>query len=211
MPKPSPLLIIMLLLIAAFIGLRNEQRIFEARGTFSIKQTPGAVILVWTDPVEAPMADRLAAAFREWQSKTDKFVIDLNSPGGAVTEGGLVIDEINAMKRTHKVETLVRAGRQCLSMCVPIFLAGDERRAALSSRWMFHEPVAVDSITDEEVQEPDWKRRRSGRKFIEEHFVSSPMDTAWREKLSKEWVDREVWKSGNDLYAENSGIITRLE
>jgi len=194
-----------------FLAIRAEQRVYDNKGRLGVRQEGDAVVFVWKSAVDVPMARRFEEAFDEWRYDGARIIIDLHSPGGALREGEEVIQVINYMKRTHRVDTRVRAGRSCLSMCVPIFLQGETRQAAPSSRWMFHEPTARDFFTGEEVNEPAFERRHATARFVERYFVNSDMDPAWREELVAEWKGKDLWKSGRELAAEGSGVVTVLK
>lgn len=198
--------------VLVFLAWQSEQRFFQYGARLIVKQEAGDTVrFIWRSPVEAPMARRFADAFEEWRFETDHIIIDLNSPGGSLTEGRAVVNVIDRMKRTHLVETRVGPGRSCLSMCVPIYLKGDVRTAAPSSRWMFHEPTAMDAVTGEVVDIPEFERRYASNKFVRDYFVNSDMDPVWLEGLLQEWRGRDVWRTGRDLTDEGSGIIQRLE
>ena len=62
----------------------------------------------------------------------------------------------------------------------------------------------------EEAEVPQIERDYFSNRFFERYFVNSPMDETWRENLRQEWVGKDVWFSGDQLYAENSNIITEL-
>ena len=194
-----------------YLSMRAEQRVYDNQGRLTVREEAGAVVFIWKSGVEIPMARRFEEAFAEWRHVSRHIIIDLHSPGGSLREGEAVIQAINHMKQSHRVDTRVRSGRACLSMCVPIFLTGEERRAAPSSRWMFHEPTARDFFTGEEVPEPEFERRYASAQFVERYFTNSEMDPQWRESLVAEWKGKDVWKSGRDLANEGSGIITRLD
>ena len=167
------------------------------------------VVLSWRGEIDVPMRRHMSDAIDEWRDRTDAFLVDLDSPGGALYEGARVIELIDTLKTTHRVTTRVRSRANCLSMCVPIFLQGDERLAASNSTWMFHEPVSVNFYTDEVEEVPEFERRALAERFFERYFDNSPMNAEWREKLRVEWVNSEIWKSGRQLVREKSGIITR--
>lgn len=204
--------LLIMCVILVFVAVRSEQRIFQFSPQLGVKQeTSDSVTFTWRSGVEAPMAMRFAEAFEEWRGEVNYIVIDLNSPGGSLTEGREVINVINRMRRTHLVETRVGPRRSCLSMCVPIYLQGDVRTAAPSSRWMFHEPTAMDAITGEEVKIPEFERRYTSSKFVRDYFVNSDMDPVWLEGLLREWQGKDVWRTGRELMEEGSEIIQELE
>lgn len=211
MPK-RVLPIVTLILFAAlfFFAWKSGRRVFETGPRIEISERDGAVVLAWAHGVEAPMAERFAAAFAEWKDRTDRFVIDLDSNGGAIVEGRLVIAEIEKMQATHEVDTYVGAGAVCLSMCVPIYLRGDERTAAPSAIFMFHEPSTYDFVTEEKIEKPGFEQRMTAARFFERYFVQSEMDARWRESLEQNWRGRDLWFSAEDLVRENANVVEKL-
>lgn len=209
----TPVLIIALLVAAFFLMRASEQEYLADEGRLGVREDPAsdAVILSWSSPVGAPMARRFEEAYRQYDDEVSTFVIELNSPGGTVAEGKRVVQMLDRMARTHNLETRVGAGGDCLSMCVPIFLTGETRIAAADARFMFHEPASFDSFTGERTNEPAFERRFTADRFFERYFENSPMTPAWRTQLESDWVGRDVWKSGADLWRENSGVLTALE
>ncbi|GEM_PF-4005451 len=68
-----------------------------------------------------------------------ELIVTLNSAGGSVAEGELMIDQLLLLRQSGvKVTTVVRNGAQCGSMCLPVFMAGQERRAGEVSAFYFH-------------------------------------------------------------------------
>ncbi len=198
----------------AFLFWQSDQRIYQDQGRLAVSPDPNdrdAVIFTWNSEIDVPMARRFEEAFDEWKSKTRHIVIELNSPGGSLSEGGRVIDVIKKIKRTHAVETRVGAGGVCLSMCVPIYLRGARRIAAPSSLWMFHQPTTRDFFTDEKVREPEFETRMTAERFFNRYFVDSEMDPAWRAKLEREWRGGDVWKTGQELVDEDANVVMALE
>ncbi len=204
------MLLPVLIAVAALLYWQLHQKIYEDKGRLVVSREGGTVVLSWHSEINVPMAKRFSEAFDKWGDKTDSFIIDLNSPGGALLEGGYVIELINSMKRTHKIATRVSNNGACLSMCVPMYMQGENRIASQRSIWMFHEPIAIDFFSGEQADEPETERRRSGERFFERYFMRSEINPAWRDRLQKEWIGKEVWKSGMQLVEENSNIILEL-
>ena len=203
-----PLVFILLVIVA----LQSEKAALFGRGDFAVSQVkdrPGVVQFTWRDDIDAPMALRLEAAFEEWAGRADVIILNLSSPGGALREGGKVIDVIDRMKRTHRIDTRVGQGAQCLSMCVPIFLQGQSRTGAANSRWMFHQPILTD-VSGEVAEQPDFERNYTADRFFRRYFEPSPMDPVWRERLREDWVGRDVWYTGRQLVDQGSNIINEL-
>ena len=210
--RMTPLVIIALLAAAVFILRANEEKYLADEGRLGVRQdhSRDAVILSWSSSVGAPMARRFEEAYRQYGDTASTFVIELNSPGGAVAEGKRVVELLRRIARTHHVETRVGAGDDCLSMCVPIFLTGETRVAAADARFMFHEPTSYDSFSGERTNEPAFERRFAADRFFDRYFETSPMAPTWRAQLERDWVGRDVWKSGADLWREESGVLTAL-
>ncbi|GJL93220.1 ATP-dependent Clp protease proteolytic subunit [Hyphococcus sp.] len=199
---------------AAFIMARNEELIFRDKGELTVTRDandPDTLVFIWRDKVEAPMARRFEEAWREWGNKGNRVIIDLHSPGGDIAEGAEVIRVIERMKRTHIVDTRVRSRRACYSMCVPIYLHGEERYAAANARFMFHEPSAYDFYTGERVKQPKFERDMLTKRYFNIYFVNSPITPAWRDQLAQDWKGRDLFFTARQLVEQNSNIVTVLE
>ena len=209
-----PFLLPLAFILLIAVALYTERQQLLGRGDFHIaeeKGRPGVTRLVWRDAIEAPMALRLEEALNTLGGRSNTVILDLHSSGGALREGRKVIEAIERAKSWITVETYVGRNRRCLSMCVPIYLQGDVRTAHARSIWMFHQPIAVDAITDEVIDEPRFERDRAGNRFIDNYFATSDMNPAWREQLRRDWVGREIWKSGEDLVNEGANIVQYLD
>ncbi len=194
----------------AFFAIRSSRSVYETGPGLVVYEEGDAAVFRWEHAIEAPMAHRFREAFEAVKGNSGRIVIELAAPGGALIEGRAVIAEIERMKRSHAVDTRVPEGGLCASMCVPIFLAGEARFAGPSSRFMFHEPTSVDVFTEEEARKPAFERRMDAERFFERYFERSGMDPRWREKLREAWKGRDVWKTGAELVAEGSGVVTGL-
>jgi hypothetical protein len=208
-----PLIVLALFATAVFLLQRSEREHTENIGRLAVREDPSrdAVVLSWSSEVAAPMGRRFEEAYDAYRDEVSLFVLELNSPGGLVSEGRRVIALLERMERTHDIETRVRAGRICLSMCVPIYLKGDRRVASPDARFMFHEPASYDSYTGERGGGPAFERRFIADRFFDRYFENSPMDPEWRRWLEREWVGKDVWKTGRQLADERSGVVTDLQ
>ena len=214
MPKKlTPLILLVIFAAVGFLSWRNQERIANQRGDFEVRRLNDGetVEFYWSDTVEFPMARRLSEAFERERKSAGHVIIDLHSGGGSIAEGGDVIDVIERMKRTHLVTTRVGEESACLSMCVPIFLAGERRVASRRAVFMFHEPRMVDVFTEREAKASSFDERRASRKFVRDYFKTSPMDPAWLAGLEAEWKGKDIWKSGAQLVKERSNIVTELQ
>lgn len=204
------LLVIALFAALGFFAWKSGRRVYDEGPGLTIIEEEDGLRLLWRGPVEAPMAARFEEAFAAHAS-ADRFLIELDSPGGSLGEGRLVIAEIDKAKRQRAVDTRVRSGAYCLSMCVPIFLTGETRLAGRHARFMFHEPSTYDVVTEERVKRPGFEQRMASDWFFETYFNTPSIDPEWREKLRKDWRGRDVWFTGAELVAQQSGIVTALD
>jgi ATP-dependent protease ClpP protease subunit len=85
------------------------------------------------------MADYLRAALDTYATSSHRVVLFLDSVGGQVEEGDRVIHVLDEIKQTQHLITTVFNDKVCASMCIPIFLRSDDRLAARTSLWLFHQ------------------------------------------------------------------------
>jgi membrane-bound ClpP family serine protease len=212
--KINHLVMVAMCALIFFMVRQFNDKLYEDKGRLTVNHSetaPDRVVFSWQSAVELPMALRMHDAFEEWKEKVRVIVLDLNSPGGSLREGSEVIAVVDQMKKTHQVITFVGQGHLCASMCVPIYLQGQKRVAAASSKWMFHEPIKVDFFTDEKVKEPEFERQATARKFFDRYFKNSEISQPWRQKLLKQMQGgKEVWRTGRQLFDENSNIIQQV-
>ncbi len=208
----SRLLWLFFLAAAVVLSFQFSDRLeglFAGRGKLTVTDDAvrDTVTLHWRGGVEAPMHTRLSEAFREHRDKTRRFVVSLASPGGKLDHGGEVVQLIKTMQRTHSVDTVVEGRSVCASMCVPIYLAGTRRRASRQARFMFHEVSFRDGFTEEKSQVPEVAIRRSTDQLFERYFRPAGVSDAWIRSLRPLMQGRDVWRTAEELQAEQSGIV----
>lgn len=197
--------------LVAFIAVDGDRRAFQGLDAVTVRREGAdTLVFIWRGAVRAPMAQRFADAFAERGGEARRIVIELSSPGGSLAEGRAVIETVERMKRTHAVDTRVAPYDICLSMCVPIFLQGERRIAAPTSRFMFHEPVAYDAVTEARIERPAFERRMDSERFYRRYLEASDMNPEWGARLKAEWEGRDIWKTGRELVEEGSNIVTEL-
>ena len=176
MPKPSQLLLWAAIAVACFMGWQQYQRVYEDKGRLVTRIEGDTLIMSWHTGVHLPMARRMIEAFNQSKNKVKRIVIDLSSPGGSLYEGREAIRAINKMKSSHRVDTHVGRKQICLSMCVPIFLQGQQRIAAASSKWMFHEPYYAAQFSGQKVNKPKFEELIRTVPNIAERLLEMTMD-----------------------------------
>jgi hypothetical protein len=98
-------------------------------------------------------------------------VLFLNSDGGEVNEGDRVIHLLDGIKPTHRLITVVLDGSLCASMCIPVFLQGDDRLAARTSRWIFHE-AARQGVNQKE-------RMEETLRLLQKYYLAAGVSPGW--------------------------------
>jgi ATP-dependent protease ClpP protease subunit len=196
---------------AILIAMRDDRAFMESGPEVIVREKRDEIVFEWLFPIMPPMSAQVARTFDEHAGKGKRIVLDLNSPGGMVDEGGAVIAEIERMKRTHEVETHVGRDRVCASMCVPIYLAGEVRTAAPSARFMFHEPTAVDVFSEEEVRRPEFERRMDVERFFRTYIDPTDADPAFVQELRDTIADRDLWFTAKELVERRTNIVEALE
>lgn len=202
---------LLLFAAAAMVATDIETFSLSRAPELKVKAEDGATVLIWRGEVTPGMADRFRKAFDEHKDNSRRIVIDLHSPGGLLSEGVRVVEAVERMKVSHRVETRVGPRGKCYSMCVPIFLLGEMRVASPGAVFMFHEPSTFDAVTNESVELPAYEQRRVTDQFFRRFFASTDMDPVWRERLRKDLPGRDIFKSAQELVDEGSNVVVRLE
>ena len=195
----------------------------EPRG-LTVVEEPTRVVFRWNGPVETPMLEKFEQAFAKRTDDPRRIVITLQSPGGYLEHGAKVIKFIKQMQKTHEVDTAVEAGRTCASMCVPIFLAGADRKAVPSAKFMFHE-VSFDKSAAIEQKLREIKRQspwvdvdalrkeivvRATNDFFEEFLEPKGVNARWISEMRQNIRGRDVWRTAEELVRQGSGVVDVL-
>lgn len=197
----------------AVLGLHtrdNLEMLYAGVGRLEVKAEPGSdvVRLVWRGQIEAPMAARLSEAFAQHKATARTFVLSLSSPGGSLGHGGEVVRLLRQIATTHKLETVVEAGRRCASMCVPVFLQGQRRSAAAGAKFMFHEVSFREPLTDEAKPVPATATARATDQLFVKYFTTAGVPEAWIARVRADMAGgNDVWKTAQELIDENAGIV----
>ena len=162
----------------------------------------GTVWIAWTGEVVPGMADYLHRVFLKYGLVSNRVVVTLDSPGGAVDEGERVIKALQEIKQTHRLITVVLNGSTCASMCVPIYLQGEERFAAPVSIWLFHE--AAEAGKNGTVRTDPKETLR----LFKQYFVPAGVSLEWLNSILPSIRQANLWMTGEDLITHHTGIIT---
>jgi hypothetical protein len=192
--------ILALTLPLAAANATSDDEQAAASSSLEFNEKDGSLNMEWSGPILPGMADYLRAALDRYGTASHRVVVFLDSAGGQVDEGDRVIHVLNEIKPTHRLVTAVLNGKLCASMCIPIFRQGDDRLAARTSSWIFHEAA---------------KRGANGKERLEEtlcllrtYYVPAGVSTHWINSVVPIIKRADLWQSGGDLIEAKTGIVT---
>jgi ATP-dependent protease ClpP protease subunit len=204
------------LALIALLAMQTRDQlltIFAGVGTLDARVVAeeDTLLLNWHGTVDAPMAERIADAFAKNKSRASKVVLSLSSPGGALDHGAKVVRLLRDIRRTHTLETVIEGRRICASMCVPVYLQGEQRLASPNARFMFHEVSFRESLSDEALPVPAAATQRATDSVFRRYFDTAGVPERWIRAVRQDMTGgRDVWKSARELMTEKAGIVQRL-
>jgi hypothetical protein len=142
--------------------------------------------------------------FEKAKSQVGAVHFQISSCGGDAKEMERTVGLLRSIKKTHTLETIVDRGGLCASACVPVFLQGNRRWGALTSPWVFHEAWRwadrhrADVRVDRTVTE----------RLFQDYFEPAGVSEKWLNHLRIMVQQSDYWQTGEDLWADKSGIIT---
>lgn len=206
-----------MILVLAVLAVRTRDHFaayFEKVGALEVRTVPDKdlIYLRWRGKIAAPMASRISEALAAHEGEGSKIILSLSSPGGSVDEGAKVIRLLRSIREKHVVVTSVDEGAMCASMCVPVYLQGQQRIAAADADFMFHKVVFRDFFSNErDPSVPAASIDAETDRFFETYFVAAGVSQTWTRKLRSEIAGgNEVWKTGRELVDEKSGIVQEV-
>lgn len=161
--------------------------------------------------ITGPIDEETSKAFFELMAQfpeVREIELHLNSGGGKSLEGWKIIALLNEKKSAGvHLTTLVKNGNICGSLCVPIFVQGQTRKAGPASSFMFHSAHLsfAGMVTVKTLPE------RNEEMF--QYFLKAGVSPKWLDHLKAQQVfesDEYYWLSGGDLLSEKSGVVTEL-
>jgi hypothetical protein len=161
--------------------------------------------LSWQGEIADPIAECLQVEFDKAREGVGRVVLYLDSQGGYLPAMERAIATLQKIRKTHLLDTVVAHGRKCWSACVPVFLTGKRRSAALASTWLFHEVGVTAQEGGSRFKTVD--RARSDRLF-RDYYLAAGVSEAWLERLYIVIPHSNYWQTGQNLWDDKSGIIT---
>ena len=167
------------------------------------------LVLNWTGRIDSEMARALSHAFEIHGREVTAIELSLSSCGGRIDEMTVALGELDRIKRSHRLVTIVDQGATCASACIPMFLAGEVRRAAMSSLWFFHRSwreSAAGGVDEVRTQVSD---RRFLARYLEQYYVPAGVSREWLTHLIETIANSGgYWQTGRDLWEARNGMIT---
>ena len=188
-----------LLLASANAAPSEEQR--GAGASVEFNKEDGTLYIDWLGPIVAGMADDLRAALDKYGTISQRVVLFLDSLGGQVEEGDRVIEVLNEIKLQHQLITVVPHGKLCASMCIPIFLQGEDRLAARASLWIFHEAAQRQANGGQRTDMAETWR------LFRKYYAPAGVSVHWLKSIAPMIKEADLWQTGGDLISAKSGII----
>jgi hypothetical protein len=162
------------------------------------------VVLLLRGNIDQRAATDLSDIWSSVSTTYKRLILDIDSPGGILSETERVVAVIADIRRTVRVDTLVRHGAMCASACVAIFVQGEERLAGGASAWMFHgacyahSNIPSLSLTDRFLD----LLRNAG---VSDRFLCSLVEEGYLTNPGK------LWLSGYELFhVYQANVITEL-
>lgn len=155
--------------------------------------------------IAAPLAQEYAAALATIPAGKTVY-LGFDSSGGTVDEGKKIIEVLRAEKRAgREFVSLVVNGEVCASMCVPIYVQAQERRAGEMAVFMFHGTYDASWTNVPNVT----RTKALLQYFLDAGVSESFLNDLWSKGAFSD--PGEYWMSGRDLWDAKSGVLTRLQ
>lgn len=162
------------------------------------------IVVFYQGQIVFPMAENLEEIGRTVVGRYKEVILDLDSPGGQLSDAAKAVAALRSWRRDAKLNTRVRHGRNCLSACVILFMQGDERLAGGASVWQFHGacPPFTNRPSSAATERYIAMLRESG---VGEEFLCELTSGRYLTLPGKYWL------SGYELFhRKGAGIITGL-
>lgn len=155
----------------------------------------GILYMKWTGTVRYEMDKQIARKFDEVRDKTVAVILVLSSCGGDADAKAKTVDVLKRIKKTHILFTMVGRGSMCASACVPIFLQGKKRHAALTSSWAFHEPSVEGGVVGDGTTIKRFVLPEQTETMLK-GYAEAGVSKRWLKRLRKKIKGAEWWQTG---------------
>ena len=205
------------IVLIGFFAYRAQDTIEMALsgvGKLDVRPEPhsSTLYLRWRGQVDSPMAQRISEALDKHGGEASRIVLSLSSPGGSLVHGAEVIRLLQRAGDRRQLETIVEGRGICASMCVPVYLQGQLRRASENARFMFHEVSFRESFSDDKVDVPERAIGNATDRFFVRYFLPAGVPEDWVRQVRRDISGGiDVWKSARELVDENAGIVQRID
>jgi hypothetical protein len=174
----------------ASAGPASAQEQAPAVLSLEFNQADGILEIEWSGLIVAGVADELRTSVAKYGTALKRVVLFLDSAGGQVDEGDRVIAVLNEIKQGHRLATVVPHGKLCASMCIPIFLQGDDRFAARASLWIFHEASQPQANGSQRTDMTETWR------LFRKYYGSAGVSMHWLKSIAPMIKGADLWQTG---------------
>lgn len=205
---------IVLMVFFAYRAQDTIEMALSGVGKLDVRPEPetSTLYLRWRGKIDSPMAQRIGEALDKHGGDASRVVLSLSSPGGSLEHGAEVIRLLQRIGGGRSFETVVEGRGICASMCVPVYLQGQLRRASGNARFMFHEVSFRESFSDGKIDVPERAIGRATDRFFTRYFLPAGVPEDWVRQIRRDITGgADVWKSAGELVDERAGIVQRLE
>lgn len=164
----------------------------------------GTLYLQWTGRITAPFYKSIALQFEKAKNRIRTVLLQISSCGGDREGMERAIGLLRRIRQTHRLETIVDRGEICASACVPVFLQGQRRWGALTSSWLFHEVWLWADRNRADVR----VNRAVTERLFQDYYEAAGVSGPWLNRVRTMIQYSDYWQTGENLWADKSGIIT---
>jgi hypothetical protein len=147
------------------------------------------------------MADDLRAALGKYGTTLNRVVLFLDSAGGQVERATVSSRPSTRSSYGTPAHHPVPHGKLCASMCIPIFLQGEDRLAARASLWIFHEAAQRQANGERRTDMTETWR------LFRKYYVPAGVSVSWLKSIAPMIKGANLWQTSGDLISAKSGMI----
>lgn len=161
------------------------------------------------DTIAGNAADKWLDALLHWERRDpgQPISIDIHSPGGSITDGLALFDQIAAMRRKGHVVT-TRGRGMVASMAAVLMQAGDIRIMDARAKMCIHEGSSTFSGTLSRAEQEDY-REFSNMLLADILDILAERSTLSRRQIQNKWSRKDWWMGAAE--AVRLGFADRVE
>lgn len=172
----------------------------------------GRIRHLWiNDTIISPATEKWIEALQHWERRDpgQPVTIDIHSPGGSVTDGLAIFDQLQRMRRLGHHIT-IRGSGMVASMAAVLLQAGDERIMDARAKMMLHEgATTIGRDTTLTRAEQDDMRQFQDMLMADLLDILAERSTLSKRQIQTRWKRKDWWLTAQD--AVRLGFADRVE